>query len=280
MSVLVIKNPAGTQLTNITSIAVVGGIAFGTCHLQLATLQFDRATMARASGFGSYYVTATQQEIYEQYCRLDSRRREQIERLESPIIKRVSGITVGLSSGGSLDAITDVLHGPIGRGIDLLQNRIRRPLLNFIRNRVLNLADIGRDYAITVADQQFELTTGVSGGMFSSIDGGILRGANGYSNFGLDVNAIRNLNVAIIQVGGGLIVGAGVNLLVIGNFRSFRSMISSFRSLGDSIFTTSVDDQLLLYLGNVFSHAQCYAVVGDAAVGAILPGVDLNIIAS
>lgn len=236
--------------------------------------------MANAPGFGSWYVTATPQQIYEQYCRLDSYRRERIERLESPIIKRVSGISIGLSSGGSLDAITDVLHGPINQGINLLRNQIRRPLLNFIRNRLTNLADDARDFAISEADERLELTTGVSGGLFSSIDGGILRGTNGYSSFGLDAGAIRNLNFAIIQIGGGLIVGAGINLLLMGNFRSFRSMIASFRSLGDSLFTLSADDHLLLYLGNVFSHAQCFAFVGDAAVGVILPGVDLNIIAS
>lgn len=280
MSVLVIRNPTGTQLTDITSIAVGGGIAFGTCHLQLASLMFDRATMANASGFGSWYVNATPQEIYEQYCRLDSRRREQIERLESPIVKRVSGISIGLSSGGSLDAITDVLHGPITYGVNLFRSQIRRPLLNFIRNRLTSLADDARDLALSEVDDRFNLTTGVSGGFFSSIDGGILRGANGYSSFGLDAAAIRNLNFAIIQIGGGLIVGAGINLLLIGNFRSFRSMISSFSALGDSLFTLSADDHLLLYLGNVFSHAQCYAFVGDAAVGVILPGVDLNIIAS
>lgn len=280
MSVLVIRNPVGKQLTDITSLALGGGIAFGELYLQLATLMFDRETIARARGFGREYVGATPQFIYEQYCRLDWHRRAEIERLEAPITKSLYGLSFGVSTGGSLESVASLLQRPVRRGLVILQRRFRMPLWSFIRARLLNLAEDSIDFGVSQADDAIGLTTGVSGGIISGNDGGILRGLGGYSNFSLDAGAVRRSNFAIIQLGGGLIVGAGINLLLIGDFPSFASMISSVDAIVNSIFPSSIEESLFMYIGNVFSQAQCFAFVGDAAAGAILPGVDINIIAS
>ncbi|HTN45472.1 MAG TPA: hypothetical protein VL098_03935 [Flavipsychrobacter sp.] len=280
MSVLVIRNPTGRQLTDITSLALVGGVAFGEFYLQLATLMFDRDTIANARGFGEYYVGASPEVIYEQYCNINSIDRAAIERLETPITRSVYGLSIGISTGGSIDAIADALERPVRRGLVMLQRQFRLRFWTFIRRRLLDLAGDTIDISAGAAGDRLGLTTGVSGGIISSIDGGILRGANGYSNFSLDASAVSRSNFAIIQLGGGFVVGAGINLLFIGNFPSLASMISSIGSVVDSVFTTSLDDSLFMYMGNVLSHAQCFAFVGDAAAGAILPGIDLNIIAS
>lgn len=276
-SVLVIRNPSGRQFTDITSVALVGGVAFGECFLQLSPLLFDNSTIEAARGFGAHYVGASHQTIFDQYCRLSSDFRLEVEGYAPAITKSVRGISIGISTGGSLDALSSALARPARHALVFIQREFLVRFSRFVRGRLMALSEDALDRVTS------GFSTGTSGGFFSMYDGGALHGANGNSTLDLDLERIRTMNFAVIQMGGGAIVGAGINLLIIGDFPSLRTMVPVSRdaivSL-DAVFTTSIDDSLFFYIGNVLAHAYCYAFIGDAAIGAILPGIDLNLIAS
>lgn len=270
MGVIVIRNPPGEQFTNLTSLAIVAGVSFGTCYLRLRPLNFDSETLRAARGFGSYYATASPQEIFDQYLSLNRVDRERIEGEPVEIRKNVKGISIGINTGGSLDAVSDFLERPARMAMAML----RRSLRNRIVRRIL--AHIGVDAIGDVRDAgASSLTAGTSGGAFSMWDGGALHGAAPYSTLDLNIERVQNLNICVLQLGGGIIVGAGFNIMFMGNFPSLNTLLSV-----DGVFTTDIDNSLLFYIGNVLAHSECYAFIGDAAIGVILPGIDFNIIGS
>lgn len=270
-SVLVIRNPPGRQLTDIASFSIIGGVAWGSCFLQVFPLLFDDDVILDARGFGRRYVGASRQAIYDQFCRLSSNFRLEIEGYEPAITKDVKGISIGISAGGNvMGVMEDVVGTGIRRALVWFQRTFAVRFSRFLNLILRDLIDDGLGMGSGA------LTTGVSGGFFNSFDGGALHGVNGNSTLNLEINRIRNMNFCIFQVGGGLIVGAGINLLIIGDFPSTDTLLphrfTDARMMMESHF--------LDYINHVREHAYCIALVGDAAVGAILPGVDFNIIGS
>lgn len=269
-SVLVIRNPAGRQFTDLASLSLIGGVAWGECFLQLSPLMFDEYTMRAARGFGSYYVTASNQEKFDQYCNLSSDFRLEIEGYAPAITKNVKGISIGISVGGSMDELGEFIARGARIGIVYLQRFLVQRFSRFIRSRLEALADD----ALSAGTGGF--TTGTSGGFFNMYDGGALHGMNGNSTLDLEFDRIQRMNFAVIQLGGGCIVGVGINFLVIGGFPSINTVIRRHGSGSDF----ELDTNFLDYFSDLFTQGYCYAFIGDAAIGAILPGIDLNIIAS
>ncbi|TXI34932.1 MAG: hypothetical protein E6Q58_00955 [Niabella sp.] len=269
-SVLVIRNPAGRQFTDLASLSFVGGIAWGECFLQLCPLLFDDLTMESARGFGRSYIGTSSQSKYDQYCRLSSEFREEIEGYADGITKQVKGISIGVSVGGSLGELGDVITRGARIGVVWLQRFLVQRFSRFIRQRAVELVEDGLGSATS------GFTTGTSGGFFNMYDGGALHGMNGNDTLDLEIERIYRMNFAVIQLGGGVIVGAGINLLMIGDFPSINTIIER-RGTGSHF---EIDTHLMAYLTSLFSSGYCYAFIGDAAIGAILPGVDLNIVAS
>lgn len=265
-SVVVIRNAPGRQFTDLTSLAIVGGIAFGSIYLRLCPLIFDPAVVRNAECFGSYYARASHQEIYDQYCRVDSIFREQLEGPGVEITKSVKGISIGISTGGSLDAVADFLERPARIGWVMLRRTLGRRI-GALREAALAAADDATSMGAGL------LTSGTSGGLFQSIDGGALQSDTSISTLDLSIERIQGMNMCVLQLGGGIIVGAGVNIVFIGNFPSLNTLLSV-----DGVFTTDVDNSLFFYIGNVLAQSYCHAFIADAAIGAILPGIDLNII--
>lgn len=277
-SVVVLRYANNQRVTDISSLSILAGIAWGSCFLPVVPLDFSRDAMESARGFGSYYVNASRQQIYEQYCRLDEQFRLEIELYEFGITKDVCGFSFGIDTGGVLGELGDVITSrPIRRGLVWLQRSITGPLSNFIRNQITNLAEDAIDSSVGSIGNFFNLSSGTSGGFLNMYDGGALHGANGHSTLNLEVSSIRRMNCAIIQLKGGFAVEAGINLLLIGSFPSL-STFNIRRRRDDSVFEVASD--LMAYLNRVFSELYCYTVVGDAGVGIIPPGVDINIIAS
>lgn len=267
--VLVIRNPVGRQFADLTSFSLIGGVSFGECFLQLSPLLFDDYYMENSMGFGRSYVGASKQAKYDQYCRLSSQYREQIEGYADGITKQVYGISIGISSGGSLSAIGDLVERVGTAAISRLERLLVRQFSNIIRQGVLALLNDGMNAGAG------QLTTGISGGFFNMYDGGALHGMNGNSTLDLDFSRINRMNFAVLQLTGGVIIGTGINLLIIGDFPSIRTITQA--RIG---FYFSLEQNFINYLVDLFSRGYCFAFIGDAAIGAILPGIDLNIVAS
>lgn len=270
-TVLVMRNPTGRPFSDVSSLTLVGGVAWGECFLQLSPLLMDDDDLIeQARGFGRRYVGASRQAIYNQYCRLDATFRLEIEGYAGAITKSVRGISFGISTGGPMGELAGTVTRSFRRGLIWLQRFLVQRFSRFVRERLLDLADDG------VGLMAGNFTAGTSGGFFNMYDGGALHGIGEHSTLDLDITRLRRMNFLVVQLAGGVIVGAGINLLIIGDFPSITSILS--RDGHESL--PEIADNLMSYITGVFNNAYCWALIGDAAVGAILPGVDINLVGS
>lgn len=268
-NVVVLRYGGGRTFSNVSSLAFIGGVAWGECFLPIVPLDFSADAMENARGFGSWYTTATAQEKYDQYCRLDEEFRLDIERYAPGITRRVRGITIGVSTGGPVDELATTVTRSLRHGIVWLQRFLVQRFSLFVRRRLLALGDD----LLGMAGGSF--TTGTSGGFMNMFDGGALHGINGNSTLNLNTERLYDMNCVVIQLAGGCLVGAGVSVLIMGDFPSIRTFIPQ---IDDPVYEFGED--LYNYITGVWDNAYCCALIGDAAIGAILPGVDINIIAS
>lgn len=185
------------------------------------------------------------------------------------IVKPVHGLCIGVSAGGPIGELGDTVARPLRYGVIWLRRFLVQRISQFVRRRLLALGD---DALGLISGN---LTTGTSGGFMNMYDGGALHGINGNSTLNLSIRRLRRMNCIVIQLSGGVIVGAGVSLLLIGDFPSMRSFMPR---RDDPVY--EIGEDLYEYITGVWNGAYCCALIGDAAIGAILPGVDINIIAS
>jgi hypothetical protein len=233
----------GESFSSINTITVGGGIAWGTCLLAYRNLDFSREALDEAA---CYIGCNTDQEIFDQYCRLDHERRERIHLPRRTSTKSVRGISIGVSAGGALD-----LFDSIG---DLV-----RPVFRELISNTVGMTG---------------LTTGTAGGFMNMFDAGAFHGMNGHSDFSFNIDHFSELEYCMVQFGVGAFVSAGVNILLLGNFRNINYFVTNDQNPFEKIAG------IASYLYNVMSFYQCYTLIGEASAGLILPGGAVNIVAT
>ncbi len=92
-----------------------------------------------------------------------------------------------------------------------------------------------------------------------------LYGLDGRDTYNLNESDFRNANILFINAGLGALTQASLNLVFVGNFPSCNSM-NPIRLVG--------------HLHDVYRRASAWTIVPDGAVGVILPGASISIIAS
>lgn len=233
----------GESFSSINTITVGGGIAWGECLLAYRNLDFSRGALDEAACFVG---CNTDQEIFDQYCRLDHDRRERIHLPRRTFTRPVRGISVGVSASGALD-----IFDGIG---DLV-----RPLFRELISNTIGMVG---------------LTTGTAGGFMNMFDAGAFHGMNGNTDFSIDMERFSTYQCCMVQLGVGAFVAAAVNILYMGDFRNMYFHITNEMNVLEKIAG------LMSYLADVIHHGQCYAVVGEASAGLILPGGSVNVVGS
>ena len=235
-------NP-GESFSSINTITVGGGIAWGNCLLAYRNLNFSRAALDEA---GLYVGCNTDQEIFDQYCRLDRESRARIHLPRRTFSRSVSGISLGVSASGALD-----IFDSIG---DLV-----RPVFRELISNTVGMAG---------------LTTGTAGGFMNMFDAGAFHGMNGHDDFSFNIDNFSGFQCCLVQFGVGAFVSAALNILLLGNFRNISYFVTNEMNAFEKVAG------IVRYLYNVMSFTQCYTLIGEASAGLILPGGSVNIVAS
>ena len=234
----------GESFSSINTITIGGGLAWGSCLLAYRNLDFSREALDAAR---LYVGCNTDQEIFDQYCRLDRESRERIHLPRRTSTKPVRGISIGVSASGALDIF------------DSVAETVVRPLFRELLSNTVGMAG---------------LTTGTAGGFMNMFDAGAFHGMNGHSDFSFNVEEFSELEYCLVQFGVGALVSAAVNILLLGNFRNINYFVTNDQNIFEKAAGVSS------YLYNVMSFYQCYTLIGEASAGLILPGGSINIVAT
>ena len=236
----------GETFSSINTLTLGAGIAWGTCMLAYRTIDFRRE---RLDETGWFVDTFTDQDIYDQFCRLTRSFQEQLYLPRQTTTKSVSGVSIGLSAGGALDMFDNICE------------EMLRPLLRELFSNGIGLSsNIGG------------MTVGTAGGFNQMFDAGAFHGMNGQTDFSLTPERIASYDYCLIQAGVGAVVSAAFNLVLLGDFRSLQSALSNEMNAFEKVAA------LCQYLYDVFSRARAYVLIGEAQTGVILPGGSLNIV--
>lgn len=235
----------GETFSNINTFAIGNGIAWGSCMLAYREIDFSDSGERGPSRL-SFRGCSTDEDRFELYVGADRRFRESVELPRRTASKPVRGVTLGFSAGGILDMFSNI------------SDFVRRIFQEMLANVAGNAS----------------LTTGVTGGLFNTWDGGVLHPLNGNTYYNLDIERFRNYNYCMIQGGVGAGVSANATLLFIGNFGS----ITHFTR--DATATSLSEQSILSYLISVWNSAKCCALIQELSAGVILPGGGFNILSS
>lgn len=234
----------GESFSSINTITIGGGIAWGTCLLAYRNLDFSRRALDDTR---MYEGCNTDQEIFDQYCRLASQLRQRIHLPRRTCTKPVRGISIGISGGGALDIF------------DSVAETVLRPIFRELFSNTVGLAG---------------LTTGTAGGFMNMFDAGAFHGIGGNSDFAFNIDHFAHKEYCLIQAGIGAMVSAAVNILLLGNFRNINYFVANEMNPMEKV------GGIASYLYNVMTQSQCYALIGEASAGLILPGGSINIVAT
>jgi len=235
---------SGESFSSINTITIGGGIAWGDCLLAYRNLDFSRAALDEAA---CYIGCNTDQEIFDQYCRLDRQRRERIHLPRRTATKSVRGISIGISAGGALDMF------------DSIAESVLRPVFREVFSNTVGLSG---------------LTVGTAGGFMNMFDAGAFHGMGSHSDFSFNMDHFPEFEYCLLQFGVGALVSAAVNILLLGDFRNINYFVTNDLNAFEKVAA------IASYLYNVMSLSQCYALIGEASAGLILPGGSINIVAT
>lgn len=243
-SPILIAYDPGERFSSINTLAVGGGISWGTCLLSYRNLDFSRHTL---DGAGFYVGCNTDEEIFFRYCHIELDKRHLIYLPRNRVTKLVAGISIGMSYGGILDIFDSVAK-------TVFWNVFR----HFISNTIGGVAGLA------------DLTVGTT---TSIIDSGVFHGINGNDNFSLNINNFSTYEYCLVRFSAGALLGVAVNILLLGNFRKFTHYTLNEHKMPDNSW-------LIRYLYDVIAFSQCFVIIGEASAGLILPGGSANIVAT
>ncbi len=242
-SPIIMAYDSGESFSSINTLTLGVGVAWGTCLIAYRNLDFRREALDVS---GLYVGLSTDEEIFNQYCNLDRESRERIHLPRRTSTKSVHGISFGLNAGGALDLF------------DSVSEAVLRPVFRELLSNTVGLSG---------------LTVGTAGGFMNMFDAGVFHGINGHTNFSININNFPTYEYCLVQFGVGALVSAALNILLIGNFRNLTHYIVDVNNMPDNF-------GLVRYLYNVMTMSRCYAVIGEASAGLILPGGSVNIVAT
>ena len=242
------------SLCSINSIVIGIGGSLGTITAPLTPLNLSSENFAAAYGRSSHLATRTDhysnEYLYDQWNLLPYSYQERFwDRNHRLIIqKRIYGAALGVQAGGAVSAA--------GNAVEQLIVSLAGRLIGRV------ISGIGLD---SLQSSQSSVST--------------LYGINGTDTYNQNITdySTVNTNIFIVQGSIGAIAQAGLNMVLFGNFPSIRTVGASMLLTPNS-FTQSV--AVFNYLRSVFARAQSVAFVGDAAIGVILPGVQLQVLAT
>ena len=109
----------------------------------------------------------------------------------------------------------------------------------------------------------------------------LLKGINNYRNrtYDLNIDTIKNNNICIINLAAGIAAAVGVNLVIFGNFPSFKDDIMLAKNAGLPGYI-GMPYAMMGYITLVMGMAHAYAVVWDLNIGYNWPGATVTVIAS
>lgn len=252
-SPIVLGFNAGESLCALNSIVVIVGGTVGEITAPLTPLNFSSANFASVYGSTARLATHTNrfsnETLYNEWTLLPVSFQERFwDRSNRVLIrKRIYGAAVGIETGGVFTAAGEAIQELLIRLAGRLVGRL--------------VSSVGLD---SLQSSQSSTST--------------LYGINGTDTYNQNVREYSNTstNIFILQGAIGAIAQAGLNIVLFGNFPSIRTLGSTL--LTPNSFAQSV--AIFNYLRSVFADAKSVALVGDAAVGAILPGVQLQILAT
>ena len=243
-SPIIMAYDPGESFSSLNTLTVGGGISWGSCLLAYRNLDFSRTALDAAR---LYEGCNTDQEIFDQYCRLDRESRERIHLPRHTSTKSVRGISIGLNAGGALDLFDSVAES------------VLRPVFRELFSNTVGLTG---------------LTVGTAGGFMNMFDAGAFHGMGGNSDFAFNIDHFDEKEYCLVQFGVGALVSAALNILLLGNFRNINYFVTNDMNAFEKV------GGIASYLYNVMTQSQCYAVIGEASAGLILPGGSINIVAT
>jgi hypothetical protein len=249
---------SGETFSSISTLSVVGGVAWGSCTLAYRTLDFRRE---RLDETGWFVNTPTDRDVYDQFCRLPSDYQERLFLPRRTTTKAVSGFSFGFGPGGAVSLLGEAAEEAI--------ERVAAPALHALVQGALD--DLINDTVGAVSNAG-GLTVGTAGGFLHMFDAGTFHGMNGRDMFSLRPEQIASYDYCMLQVAFGAGVSASVNLLMLGDFRPR----GDYFPMGQNDLERAM--ALYQYVSDINQRAQAFVVIGEAQAGLILPGGTINIV--
>lgn len=252
-SPIVLGFNAGESLCSLNSVVIVVGGSVGEITAPLTPLNFSSANFASVYGREARLATQTNrysnETLYNEWTLLPVSFQERFwDRGNRTMLrKRIYGAAIGIQAGGVVSAA--------GEAVEELLMRLAGRLVGRL------VSSIGLD---ALQSSQSSIST--------------LYGINGTNTYNQNISDYNNstTNIFILQGAIGAIAQAGLNIVLFGNFPSIRTLGTTL--LTPNSFSQSV--AIFNYLRSVFAEAKSVAFVGDAAIGFILPGVQVQVLAT
>lgn len=267
----------GSTVSDMNSACFDLGVCWGTVNLPFAPLVFSESAglpftvpPGAFAGCGitykNGYASDSEKFYKEVYSKLPEQDKKQFnpnpDPGNNPYTRKlnVGGPCFGIGVSGILNEMGEAIHD----AVQLIANDFLRIVTNNVSN---------------------------SGSHYSQVSGStspLLNGINGQRTFDLSIGDFQMPNILLMQFGGGCGAGVNYNLLFIGNFPSFmgefnrNEMMDLENSYELSARATEgyFISKLLGHLLHVKQQAKAVAIIPDAAMGPIFPGLQLSFIFS
>lgn len=271
VKLLVTDFPDGQTFSDIGSVAIVVGGAWGECNLCLSRVDLSRSRLQQSRRFDFDLNTLSNDAIYDRWYRMNPTDQRDFFSGGISIRKRVWGF----AAGASYTALADVF----GNGL--------------------------RGIAASISTDFVDYVNVLSANWSASLS--IFRGIGNYNTKFLGHENLRNLNICVLR--GSLtafVLGVACNLVIIGNFRSINSVLDGVLNqnaisigfdaltniattgsimagltvtagrLAANVDLTRFENNLRGYLHDVSANAMAYGFIPEGSIGLVSFGADFS----
>ena len=263
---------AGESLGTLDSVTIGVGGVWGSVTMPFTPLEFTRERIARAFGqrFADESMPVNNERFYwDRYIQLPVSLQPQFHGTPVPVSRRVRGISVGINEGGVLSEAGDLaVQGSrsLGRAVGWGVGRVFSAGASYAR------VNAARAFGFAVSN--FLQRVGLDRMQSSQTLNATLYGMNHNDTYNMAMASFTQnpaLNICMVGGAASAIVQAAGSVAFIGPFGSARDIrLNPLYTVQD---TAS-------YLYNVATRSYAYCFLRDAAIGLIVPGAQVQLVAS